>query len=380
MKLLRADCANCFGLCCVAPAFARSSDFAIDKPAGRACPNLGGDFRCGIHSSLRSRGFAGCTVFDCFGAGQQISQHTFGGRDWQSEPGVAGQMFAAFGVMRGLHEFLYFLGEAEELLTPATGEARSLPGEARSLRGEVVEARAGIEALTDGPAEQVLAVDVMPLRAGVGALLGRVSDVVRGERLNGRGTGGPDEPDGRSGPGPGGRSGPEPGGRSGLERGGGGRRNAAAGGGDGGRFSAGRATSAGHGGGGRRSTGDRSTAGRSTGDRSTAACSTGDSSTAGRSTGARKLDRRGADLVGAVLTGTDLRGATLRGAYLIGADLTGADLRDTDLLGADLRGADLSGANLEGAIFLLQSQLDAATGDAATRLPAGHTRPGHWPA
>jgi hypothetical protein len=32
------------------PAFAKSSDFAIDKPAGRACPNLQDDFRCGIHA------------------------------------------------------------------------------------------------------------------------------------------------------------------------------------------------------------------------------------------------------------------------------------------------------------------------------------------
>ena len=36
---LRADCARCAGLCCVAPAFAASADFAIDKPAGHACPH-----------------------------------------------------------------------------------------------------------------------------------------------------------------------------------------------------------------------------------------------------------------------------------------------------------------------------------------------------
>ena len=41
---LRADCAQCFGLCCVAPAFVASADFAITKPAGRPCPNLAADF------------------------------------------------------------------------------------------------------------------------------------------------------------------------------------------------------------------------------------------------------------------------------------------------------------------------------------------------
>ena len=62
----------------------------------------------------------------------------------------------------------------------------------------------------------------------------------------------------------------------------------------------------------------------------------------------------------------------------MGADLRGADLRGCDLIGADLRGADLRGADLRGALFLLQSQLDAAVGDAATRLDAAFTRPGHW--
>jgi uncharacterized protein YjbI with pentapeptide repeats len=80
------------------------------------------------------------------------------------------------------------------------------------------------------------------------------------------------------------------------------------------------------------------------------------------------------------LRGAGLRAANLRGAYLIGADLRGADLRGADLIGADLRGARLAGADLRGALFLTQAQLDAAGGDAATRLPAGLTRPGHWQA
>ena len=54
---LRADCARCFALCCVAPAFAISVDFAINKRAGKACPNLQADFRCGIHTRLRQQGF-----------------------------------------------------------------------------------------------------------------------------------------------------------------------------------------------------------------------------------------------------------------------------------------------------------------------------------
>ena len=70
---LRADCARCFGLCCVAPVFAASADFAVDKPAGQLCPNLQADFRCVLHDRLRQRGFPGCAAYDCFGAGQQVT-------------------------------------------------------------------------------------------------------------------------------------------------------------------------------------------------------------------------------------------------------------------------------------------------------------------
>ena len=74
---LRADCSRCVGLCCVVPAFSQSADFAINKPAGQPCPNLRPDFRCGIHSELRQHGFTGCTVYDCFGAGQRATRDTF---------------------------------------------------------------------------------------------------------------------------------------------------------------------------------------------------------------------------------------------------------------------------------------------------------------
>jgi hypothetical protein len=56
---LLADCSSCFGLCCVAPVFSASADFAIDKAAGQPCPNLQPDSRCAIHSRLRQNGFPG---------------------------------------------------------------------------------------------------------------------------------------------------------------------------------------------------------------------------------------------------------------------------------------------------------------------------------
>jgi hypothetical protein len=152
----------------VAPAFAASADFAIDKPAGRPCPNLRDDFRCGIHADLRDRGFPGCEVFDCFGAGQQLTQVTFGGRSWREDAGLAAAQFAVLPVMRQLHEVLWYLTEALGLDAAAP------------LHAEVRTALGRTEALTAGSAEELRTFDVGGYRGEVGELLGRVSDLVRG--------------------------------------------------------------------------------------------------------------------------------------------------------------------------------------------------------
>ncbi len=252
---LRADCGSCFGLCCVALTFSKSADFAIDKPAGEACPNLSTDFRCTIHSALRAKGFPGCTVYDCFGAGQEISRRA--GESWRDQPGQ--EMFAALPILRQLHELLWYLTEVREY-------DQSEDVRAAISRVESVSRTADLTT-----------VDVAAERAVVNELLLRTSRLVRGKQ-------------------------------------------------------------------------------------------------------SKKKERRGADLIGARLRGADLAKANLRGAYLIGADLRGADLRQADLIGADLRDADLRGADLTGALFLTQSQANAARGDGATKLPDAVTRPAHWSA
>ncbi|MFB9928634.1 pentapeptide repeat-containing protein [Amycolatopsis halotolerans] len=262
-RILTADCGSCFALCCVALTFTKSADFAIDKRAGDPCPNLRHDFRCGIHDQLRPKGFAGCTGYDCFGAGQQVSQVTFSGRSWREAPETRKQMFAALPVMRHLHELLWYLTEARSLAAT------------REIHAELDAAIAEIEQTTAGQADAVLAIDVDARRAQVNPLLARTSELVR----------------------------------------------AGAG---------------------------------------------------------RKKDRRGADLIGAKLAGADLRSTNLRGAYLIAANLRGADLRRADLIGADLRDADIRGADFTDSLFLTQSQVNAARGDAATKLPSRLARPEHW--
>ncbi|QYR22515.1 pentapeptide repeat-containing protein [Paenibacillus sp. sptzw28] len=169
--LLQADCEACFGLCCAALPFSASADFAIDKAAGQPCQNLQPDFRCGVHGSLRQLGFPGCTVYDCFGAGQQVSQVTFGGQDWRQAPETAKQMFEVFPVMRHLHELLWYLSEA-----------LSFPP-ARVMRDALRSALEETERLTHLAPDSLIELDVAEYRADVNALLVEASELVRAEAL-----------------------------------------------------------------------------------------------------------------------------------------------------------------------------------------------------
>ena len=99
-------------MCCVGLTITASADFAIDKPASVPCPNLLGDYGCGIHSQLRDRGFSGCTTYDCYGAGQKVSQVVFEGRSWREAPETAQRMFQSLPPRRELHQLLWFLTEA----------------------------------------------------------------------------------------------------------------------------------------------------------------------------------------------------------------------------------------------------------------------------
>jgi uncharacterized protein YjbI with pentapeptide repeats len=164
---LRADCEHCFGLCCVALTFAASADFAIDKPAGQACPHLAEDFRCRIHARLREQGFRGCTVYDCFGAGQRVSQVTFAGASWRHDPQLGQRMFEVFAVMRQLHELLWHLAEA-----------RRLPA-ARALQGQLARAFDATQRVAQGDPDALLNFDMPPHWRRVNALLQRVSEAAR---------------------------------------------------------------------------------------------------------------------------------------------------------------------------------------------------------
>ena len=169
---LRADCSRCRALCCVAPAFTRSADFAIDKAAGVPCPHLEAGRTCEIHSRLRPAGFAGCAAYDCFGAGQRVCAETLPDLDWRDGPAAARRLFDAFAATRRLHELLWYLADA--IVRP----------EARPLHAELRAARDTTEALAAAPADELISARHGAHHRVAESLLDRASELVRAQAAN----------------------------------------------------------------------------------------------------------------------------------------------------------------------------------------------------
>jgi len=164
------DCGSCAALCCVATSFEASEDFALNKAAGAACRYLRRDHRCAIHDELVVRGFPGCAVYDCYGAGQRVTR-AFAGTD------DAEQRNEAFLVLRVVHELLWLLTEAAKLCPPS-------PDDMRAQIALEIEALDAI-AHTQGPA--LLEVDLRPHHVTTRALLRRVGELQPGRGLAWRG-------------------------------------------------------------------------------------------------------------------------------------------------------------------------------------------------
>jgi Pentapeptide repeats (8 copies) len=170
---LAADCSRCVGLCCVAPAFVASAEFAFSKPAGVACRHLAADASCSIHDRLIPSGFRGCVAYDCFGAGQRVVA-IFGGGP-RSAP-----MLSAYETVRQLHELLWYVADAL---------SRSA---AAPVHGALAEARSAIEAAIAGGPSSIESTDPGAHRAAVAPLLRRASALTRTAALPGRDAAGPD--------------------------------------------------------------------------------------------------------------------------------------------------------------------------------------------
>lgn len=103
---LRADCGRCCGLCCTGPAFDATQGFGYDKKPHSPCVHLDVLDRCSIHSDRNTYGFSACSGFDCFGAGQWVTQRLFDGKSWRDDPARAPAMFEAYRRFQQLHQLL----------------------------------------------------------------------------------------------------------------------------------------------------------------------------------------------------------------------------------------------------------------------------------
>ena len=153
---LHSDCGDCAAVCCIATSFEASPDFANTKSAGEPCHHLDGT-RCAIHHQLTLRGFKGCAVYDCYGAGPRVTREFTGPERARNE---------AFMQLRVLHELLWFVLGALELC----------PLNHPELRAELVHLTSELSA----PITQLSELNIPELHARTHTVLRRVGAALGG--------------------------------------------------------------------------------------------------------------------------------------------------------------------------------------------------------
>jgi hypothetical protein len=186
------DCASCAAVCCIATSFDASEDFAFDKAAGVGCRYLGRDCRCAIHDELLDRGFRGCAVYDCFGAGPRVTRAFAGMQDCDRERDDA------FLVLRVVHEQLWLLTQAAMLFRDAGNAAQPAPEihrepgaeldrevadqTAREIAGAIAREVDLLDAIVRQEPFDLLDFDPQPYVERARFVLGRVGEALGGRR------------------------------------------------------------------------------------------------------------------------------------------------------------------------------------------------------
>lgn len=160
---LVSDCARCAAVCCIATSFDASEDFALAKPAGVGCRYLRHDCRCAIHHQLVERGFRGCAIYDCHGAGPRVTR-AFAGRT-----GCDRERNEAFLIVRVVHELLWLLTEAARQYSDQID--RDL---ARAIDVEIE----ALDAIAHLPPDALLALDARPQLDRARAVLRRTGETL----------------------------------------------------------------------------------------------------------------------------------------------------------------------------------------------------------
>ena len=136
------NCEKCSGLCCVALYFTKSDGFPKDKEAGIPCKNLQADYKCKVHSTLSQQGLKGCMAYDCFGAGQYVTNHLNALPNWLTiSPEEADRIFNSYLVVLRVHQTLWYLSQCLilRLSQSEKDQAKSLIDEGRELIEKPIE-------------------------------------------------------------------------------------------------------------------------------------------------------------------------------------------------------------------------------------------------
>lgn len=167
LRQLKADCSKCSGLCCTALLFSKIDGFPENKQAGKPCTKLQNDYRCKIHNDLEKLNMKGCIGYDCFGAGQHVTQSIYKGETWLTLREKSNEIFDIFLIIVQLYQIRYYLEESA-LIIPA----KDLWSDIRDLINEN-------EALCNSTPQSILAIDIDSYRSRVNIILKQVCDSIR---------------------------------------------------------------------------------------------------------------------------------------------------------------------------------------------------------
>lgn len=160
---LKVDCSKCSGLCCTALFFSKIDGFPENKTAGKPCTKLRKDYRCNIHNELEKRNMKGCIGYDCFGAGQHVTQYIYKGDTWQSSKEKAKEIFDVFICVFQLYQIRYFLEESTVIIP------------AKEFWNDIENLIKENEALCNSTPQGILNIDIEAYRNRINNILKQVS-------------------------------------------------------------------------------------------------------------------------------------------------------------------------------------------------------------
>lgn len=167
------DCKKCSGLCCVALYCMKTDGFPENKQAGVPCKHLMADFRCDIHGLLIAKKMKGCLAYDCFGAGQKVTQSCYHNENWKTNPQNADEIFRVFMMVFQLHQIAWYLLAALSFV-----KEEGLKADIEALIDQNIE-------MTAGAAAEILAIDITNYKMRADQVLKKVSDLVAADSADG---------------------------------------------------------------------------------------------------------------------------------------------------------------------------------------------------